>query len=67
MKPDKRYVWADVSARIFYPDYAIAPVITSVLTPGSAVHTPVSGSWLNVAAGTVMLPFKEINSPVAVL
>ena len=40
------------------------PVTISSLTPGVTAHAPVTGSWVYVAAGTVICPAVVANSPV---
>lgn len=44
--------------------YYTVPVITNVLTPGFVDHTPVTGSCVYVAAGTVICPATVENIPV---
>lgn len=45
----------------------IVPVISSVTLPGTVVHTPVVGSCVTVAAGTVIVPAVVRNTPVVSL
>ena len=40
------------------------PVTISSLTPGVTAHAPVTGSWVYVAAGTVICPAVVANRPV---
>ena len=47
--------------------YQTVPDITTVAVPGTTVQAPVVVSCVNAAAGTVILPASEANSPVAVL
>ena len=40
------------------------PLTVKVAIPGAVIHSPVTGFWVNVAAGTVIAPLAVANNPL---